>query len=502
MRTALILLFLLALAAMPGALLPQRQLNAPKTREYIEQHGWWGKLLDRLQFFDVYSSVWFSAIYLLLMVSLVGCLLPRSVEYLRSMRAEPVLTPRNLARLPHHRRFESDASAEEVLAAANRRLRGWRRRERTEADGARSISAERGYLRETGNLVFHFGMLGLIVAFALGKMYFYEGQVIVHADGQTFCNAGIYNYDSFNPGLRIDGTELTPFCVKVNDFAARYTAAGQPEHYQAAIEYQSGRDLETGTWRPYQLEVNEPLRTAGDRVYLLGHGYAPRFTVTFPDGSVRSKAIQWRPVDQTTLLSEGATKFEPPGITDPEQRREKQLAVTGLFAPTKVVHGGVLSSAGPELTDPGVVVDVMQGDLGVDSGRGQSIFEIDQSMVDSGRLERVARENLVPGDRITLDDGTVIRFDGVQRWVSLQISHDPTQLWVLGFAIAMFLGLGASLLVKRRRVWVRVTPVTAGDDKRHTVVEVGGLARTDQAGYGEEFTRIAQEIAGTERRNS
>ncbi|WP_142001971.1 cytochrome c biogenesis protein ResB [Amycolatopsis cihanbeyliensis] len=502
MRTALILLFLLALAAMPGALLPQRQLNAPKTREYIAQHGWWGELLDRLQFFDVYSSVWFSAIYLLLMVSLVGCLAPRSVEYLRSMRAEPVLTPRNLARLPHHRQVRLDASVDEVLAAANTRLRGWRSRERAEGEGVRSISAERGYLRETGNLLFHFGMLGLIVAFALGKMYFYEGQVIVHADGQTFCNAGIYNYDSFNPGLRVDGTELTPFCVRVNDFAAEYTSKGQPEQYRAAVEYQSGNDLETGTWRPYQLEVNDPLRTAGDRVYLLGHGYAPIFTVTFPDGSVRSQAIQWRPVDQSTLLSEGATKFEPPGITDPEQRRDRQLAVTGLFAPTKLMHGGVLSSASPELTDPGAAVDVMRGDLGLSSGRGQSIFEIDQSMVDSGRLERVARENLDPGEQIRLDDGTVVRFDGVKRWVSLQVSHDPTQLWVLGFAIAMFLGLGASLLVKRRRVWVRATPVTGEDGQRHTVVEIGGLARTDQAGYGEEFTRIADEIAGTERGNS
>jgi cytochrome c biogenesis protein len=57
MRTALVLLFLLALAAMPGALLPQRSLNAPKVAEYIESHGWWGRLLERLQFYEVYSSV-------------------------------------------------------------------------------------------------------------------------------------------------------------------------------------------------------------------------------------------------------------------------------------------------------------------------------------------------------------------------------------------------------------------------------------------------------------
>ncbi|WP_277681446.1 cytochrome c biogenesis protein ResB [Saccharomonospora azurea] len=496
MRTALVLLFLLALAALPGALLPQWDLNAQKTEEYIVQHGWWGELLDRLQFFDVYSSPWFSAIYLLLMVSLIGCLVPRTGEYFRAMRAGPVLTPRNLARLPHHTEAEVEADPDTVLGEVRRRLRGWRVVERTEADGVRTISAERGYLRETGNLLFHFGMLGLIATFALGAMYSYEGQVIVHADGHEFCNSGVFAYDSFDPGLQVDGTQLSPFCVKVNDFEAEYTDAGQPISYEADVQYQSGEDLTTGTWRDHHLEVNEPLRTAGDRVYLLGHGYAPTFTVTWPDGETRTQTVQWRPTDLTTMLSQGATKFDPPGITDSAERRKNQLAVTGLFAPTAAYHGSILSSSFPELTDPAVAVDIMRGELGTDSGRSQSIFEIDQRMVDAGRLERVARENLRVGESITLDDGTQISFDGVRPWVSLQVSHDPTQGWMLGFAIVMFAGLGASLAVKRRRFWARVSPAgDSGDpDLRRTVVELGGLARTDQAGYGEEFTALSRDI--------
>ncbi|MCP2237866.1 cytochrome c biogenesis protein [Prauserella halophila] len=539
MRTALILLFLLAVAALPGALLPQRSVNEQNVNGYLAEYGWWGRLLDNLQLFDVYSSVWFSAIYLLLMVSIIGCLVPRTSDYVRSMRSKPVLTPRNLRRLPHHERAETSDDVDAVMAAARKRLRGWRLTEREEAGGARSISAERGYLRETGNLLFHFGMLGVIISFAGGALYSYEGQVIVLADGSEFCNAGIYNFDSFHPGLQVDGTGLNPFCVQVNDFHAEFER-GQPVSYEANIDYQSGDDLAEGDWQQYDLAVNEPLRTAGDRLYLLGHGFAPTFTVTYPDGQSRTQTIQWRPVDQTTLLSEGATKFEEPGITDPVERRERQLAVTGLFAPTPAMHGDILSSAGPELTDPTVAVDIMRGDLGVDSGRGQSIFEIDQSMVDEGRLERVARENLEVGESVTLEDGTTVSFDEVERFVSLQVSHDPLQNWVLASAIVMFAGLGASLFIKRRRLWVRATPAgggsragdaagtpadaapvdaaptgaaagdaaagdtaagdtAAGDtetEERRTVVEVGGLARTDQAGYGEEFTRIAAELLG------
>ncbi len=493
MRTALVLLFLLALAAMPGALLPQRSLNAFKVDEYLAAHGGWGRLLDRLQAFDVYSSVWFSAIYLLLFISLVGCLIPRTFDYAKSLRAKPVGTPRNLSRLPHFTESTVDTPAADVLEQARERLRGWRTTEHQDGN-TRSISAERGYLRETGNLVFHFAMLGLVVALAIGKMFNYEGQVIVLADGSEFCNAGTFGYDTFRPGLRVDGTDLNPFCVKVNDFVAEYLNTGQADSFTADVEYQSGADLDSNTWRPYQLQVNSPLRTAGDRVYLTGHGYAPTFTVTFPDGQRRTGTIQWRTVNEQTLLAEGATKFDQPGVTDPAKRRQSQLAITGLFAPSAVFTGTLMDSGFPDLLNPAVAIDVLKGDLGLDAGRGQSIFEVDRSMVDSGRLKRVARANLKQGQEIKLDDGTSIRFDKVEQWVALQVSHDPTQGWVLAFSILLIAGLATSLVVKRRRLWIRVTPAGDGGDQSRTFVEVGGLARTDRAGYGEQFEKLAADL--------
>ncbi|GAA0505180.1 cytochrome c biogenesis protein ResB [Saccharopolyspora thermophila] len=499
MRTALVLLFLLALAALPGALIPQRSLNQSEVDRYFREYPTLAPILDKLGVFEVFSSVWFASIYVLLFISLIGCLLPRCYEYYKQWRAKPVRTPRNLSRMPHHESATLHTSVDEVMAAARKRLRGWRMVEREEADGARSISAERGFLREIGNLVFHFALVGLLVGVAGGKLYGYEGQVIVIADGSEFCNSGTYNYDSFRAGLTVDGTQLSPFCLRVNDFDVQYQPNGQVEAFRVDMQYQAGDDLETGTWRPYLLQVNHPLRIAGDRIYLTGNGYAPRFTVTFPDGQQRTGLIQWQPVSPQTMLSQGATKFDPPGVQDEVQRRQNQIAVTGLFAPTATFDGAVLSSGFPDLLDPAVAVDVLRGDLGLDSGRGQSIFGVDQSMVDQGRLKRVARENLRIGQEIRLDDGTTVRFDGVERWANLQVSHDPFQPWVLGFAIAVIVGIGTSLAIKRRRVWVRAVPhpESDGSGSVRTVVEVGGLARTDQAGYGEEFTRLAADLLGT-----
>jgi cytochrome c biogenesis protein len=519
MRTALALLFLLALAALPGALLPQTSLNPAKVDQYKGQHPALGPILGRLGFFEVFASPWFAAIYLLLFVSLIGCLLPRSLDYARACRAAPVATPRNLSRMPHHAAGTLDDPPDEVLARVRGRLRGWRVAVVSErgpeggpdsgpgsgsdggSDGGsdsteHALSAERGYLREVGNMVFHISLVGLLIAVAAGKLFGYEGQVIVLSGGDQFCNTGILGYDSFRAGARVDGTELTPFCVKVDDFEAQYLPSGAPDSFRADIGYQSGKELAAGPdgpWHPYPLEVNAPLRLDGDRVYLLGHGYAPVFTVTFPGGETRTVTTQWRLADPSTLLSEGASKIDRPGLADEAQRRRSQLAITGLLAPTSS-GGKLITSVFPAPLRPEVAVDVLRGDLGLDDGRGQSIFEVDQRQVASGALTKVARANLALGASLTLDDGTQVRFAALSQWVSLQVSHDPGQEWVLLFAVLMLAGLSTSLTIKRRRFWVRLRPVTGTGGPSRTVVEMGGLARTDQAGYGEEFARLRAEL--------
>ena len=502
MGTALVLLFLLALGAIPGALLPQRSLNAGKVDEYLATHRVIGPWLNRLQAFDVFSSFWFTAIYALLFVSLVGCLTPRMVEHARSLRATPVPAPRNLARLPKHAGARLEAGPEELNALANAitgRLRGWRTAIR-HPDGADAgiveVSAEKGYLREFGNIVFHFSLLGLLVAVAVGKLFGYEGNVIVIADGGPgFCSASPAAFDSFRAGNTVDGTSLHPICLRVNDFQAHYLPSGQATSYAADIDYQAGRDLSANNWRHYLLEVNHPLRVDGDRVYLQGHGYAPTFTVTFPDGQARTSTVQWRPDNPQTLLSSGVARIDPPAgsYPDPAERRKHEIAIQGLLAPTEQLDGTLLSSRFPALNAPAVAIDIYRGDTGLDTGRPQSLFTLDPRLIEQGRLTKEKRVNLRAGQEVRLDQGpaagTVVRFDGAVPFVNLQVSHDPGQTWVLVFAITMMAGLLVSLLVRRRRVWVRLTPAAGTVN-----VELGGLARTDNSGWGDEFERLTDRL--------
>ena len=505
MGTALVLLFLLALGAIPGALLPQRSLNAGKVNDYLAAHPVIGPWLDALQAFDVFSSFWFTAIYVLLFVSLVGCLTPRMIEHARSLRATPVAAPRNLARLPKHATSRAVGDCETLATTIAGRLRGWRSTIRHQEGGTGSetsvvVSAEKGYLREFGNLVFHFSLLGLLVAVAVGKLFGYEGNVIVIADGGPgFCSASPAAFDSFRAGNTVDGTSLHPICIRVNDFQAHYLPSGQATSFAADIDYQSGNDLTVNSWRPYRLEVNHPLRVGGDRVYLQGHGYAPTFTVTFPDGQTRTSTVQWRPDNPQTLLSSGVARIDPPAgsYPNPDERRKHEIAIQGLLAPTEQLDGTLLSSRFPALDAPAVAIDIYRGDTGLDSGRPQSLFSLDPRLIDQGRLTKEKRVNLRAGEEVRLDQGpaagTVIRFDGAVPFVNLQVSHDPGQTWVLVFAVTMMAGLLVSLLVRRRRVWVRLTPVA--EETAGTVnVELGGLARTDNSGWGDEFERLTERL--------
>ena len=179
------------------------------------------------------------------------------------------------------------------------------------------------------------------------------------------------------------------------------------------------------------------------------------------------------------------------------ERRQNQISIQGLFAPTAEFtgeKGALLSSSFPAMNDPAVAIDVYRGDTGLDGGRSQNIFSLDSEQLHSGAMQKLDRVNLRAGESVDLEDGTKITFDGAQEFVNLQVSRDPTVLWVLGFAILMLVSLVGSLLIKRRRFWVRLSPGANGG----THVEIAGLSRTDTAGWGKEFNRRSEKILGLE----
>lgn len=471
MRTAIVLLFLLALAAVPGSLLPQRALSQNKVNAYFTDHPTLARVLDRLYLFDVFRSPWFAAVYLLLFISLIGCVLPRALEHVRALRAAPPPAPRHLLRLPDSGQLETTLPAIDALDVVEEELRVRRFRVvRREGE----LSAEKGYLKETGNLLFHLSLIALLLGLAGGKLWGYEGSILV-TEGQGFCNS-FQQYDTYSAGPLVKSSDLTPLCVDLDQFTAKYEQNLTAASFTADIRY--GAPGQPG--RPTTIGVNEPLRIDGDRVYVTGHGYSPTFTVTRPGGeTIKDVSVPFLPTDQSTMASEGALKLPDIGGKD-----DDQLALEGFFAPTGLVQNKILTSVDPRLLAPQVAIVIYRGYLGLDSGIPQSVYSLDADQIHRGQLKRVAAANLQVGQSTTLPDGTTVAFTGYREFASLQLSHDPGQVWVLAAAIALLTGLLGMLLLRRERVFARVAARPGGGG---TVLTLASLTR----GSGESGPRFA-----------
>ncbi|GGZ15405.1 cytochrome c biogenesis protein ResB [Streptomyces poonensis] len=487
MRVALLLLFLLSLGAIPGSLIPQSGTDATKVADFMDRHETLGPIYEKLGLFHVYSSVWFSAIYILLFVSLIGCIVPRTWQFVGQLRGRPPGAPKRLTRLPAYTTWRTGAEPEQVREVALRVLKQHRFRAHVAGD---AVAAEKGYLREAGNLLFHIALIVMLVAFAWGQLYKSEGNKLV-VEGDGFANT-ITQYDDFKSGslFSIDH-DLEPFSFDLKEFKGTYEVSGPnkgtPRTYEADVTYSVGAD---GEEKRTTIKVNEPLKIGDSKVYLVSHGYAPVVTVRDGKGKVVYKgAVPLLPQD-SNVTSSGAIKVLD-GYRNADGERE-QLGFNAFFVPSFAGEGqGTMLSQFPALLNPRLALSAYHGDVGVDSGIAQNVYQLDTRKLEKFEDSdgELLTERLAPGETMQLPDGAgSITFEKeIKEWAGFQVTEQPGSGWALLGAIAAIGGLAGSLFIQRRRVWVRAVRGADGV----TVVEMAGLGRSESAKVPEELGRLA-----------
>jgi cytochrome c biogenesis protein len=459
MRTALILLLLLAVAAIPGSLFPQRSQNPIQVKQFFAENPETAIWLDRLSLFNVFSSPWFSAIYLLLFISLIGCVLPRSIEHLKAIGAKPPLTPKYLDRMEFYteiKKIDLD-KVEKFLRKKHFRIR------RDE----NSISAEKGYARETGNLLFHLSLVLILLAVGIGSLLGSRGDAIVNV-GDRFINTPT-SYDILSFGKYQAEDSLPPFSLTVTDFKAEYDPVTN-----AAIDY----ELTVLTANPAGskeikkiIKVNQPLAYGSTKIYLQANGYSPIVIVRDKSGKIIFDG-------PTPFLPQDANLSSIGAIKIPDM--DPQIGFVGSFLPTAdrdPIRGGF--SSYPEVLDPRLLVSIWKGDLGLNTGIPQSVYRIDTS-----KMERIGLKALVLNESYDFGEGS-ITFTGWKSWVNLQIVNDPGKGFALVGAILAILGLLISLFTRQRRIWVKQSGKT----------QVAGLAKNGIPGLEQEIDELVKEMS-------
>jgi cytochrome c biogenesis protein len=434
--------------------------------------------LDRLGLFEVFAAPWFAAIYILLLVSMTGCVLPRCARLWRSARAAPPAAPRPLSSLVDHQRWappDADDSARGLTAAASELRRRGFRVETTPTE----VRAERGYARELGNLLFHLSLLVLLLGVAMGRLFGFEGRVVV-AEGAGFSNI-VSQYDEFNARPFTDVLGLEPVTFILEDLEVAYEPsgekAGEPREFGADLTYQAGPEQGPSSVR---VEPNHPLDVNETKIFLTGHGYAPVVTVRDGKGDV----VFTGPV----VFLPNDTSYASDGVVKVPDARPTQLAFEGFFLPTAAIGEAGPYSAFPDALNPQLFLTAYTGDLGMSDGPPQSVYDLDKTDLEQvtvkgqpfTRALAVGETMRLPGSRGSLT------FDRVARFANFQIARDPGKEVALVAAVMLLVGLTASLMIRRRRIWVRVVPGSAGRE-----LEAATLPLTRRGALAGEVAAVA-----------
>ena len=469
MKVALFLLLLLAAASVPGSIYPQRSADPNGVALYFKNNPETAKWLDRFQLFDVYSSNWFSSIYILLFISLIGCVLPRVAVHYKALRSDPPAAPTNLSRLPEYKKLEI---AKADLSSA---VDYFKENKYRVIVTKNEIRTEKGYLRETGNLFFHLSLLGVLISVGLGGALNYSGQRVL-VEGETFVNneAG---FDTLSKGFWFDTKNLTPFSLKLDSFMTTYDYKN-PANYAKPLDFRATVTSTLDGKRTKSLiRVNEPLQLPNAKVYLTGNGYAPDVVIRDKDKNiVFSGPVVFLPQD-ANLTSLGVIK-----VPDAPE----QFGMMAFFYPTVgKLSTGAFTSTHPYPWDPMLSMNVFVGKLGLEDGMNTNVYELNTHAMKqvAGGKSGTKAVKLTYGETKELPGGLgSVEFRGLKRFASLDITYNPMEMYVLLFALLTLFSLVFMLIIPRRRLWVKKTA---------TGIEVGALAKSRDESLG----KIVKEVS-------
>ena len=477
MRTALVLLLLLALASVAGSLVPQVGVADARIAQTFRDHPLRAELYARFGLFDVYGSTWFTLIYVLLLVSLVTCLVPRTRATFRAIRTRPQPSG-DLDAMRHYAEVAVAAEPAAAIAGVRRLLRRRRWLRMNPADGAPAIAADKGVLREAGSLVFHWAFLVLLLGVVWGRGTGFTGKAVI-VEGQTWTEA----HANFDGSLRegsFFGEDHAGATVTVESFVASYRVTGQPKDFvtTAVVARADGSDR-----RRVDIRVNHPARVGHVKFLQFGYGWAPVLRVE-QDG----RAI----FDGPVVCRQDA----PPAGVSPLQlpwdcvlkltSLRPQVGVAFRLWPDSRALYAILGSGQPMpmlmVFDPVLTWTAFEGDLRAD--RVQAITSLD-----TAAMRPIGDGALGAGRTVTIRPGLTVSFPDLRRYTVLQVTRDRGTGVVLAAAILILGGLLLSLYGSRRRVFVTAEPAGAG-----SVLRVGGFAVQRPDEFEREFAALVADL--------
>jgi len=423
-KLAIITLIVLAVTSIFGTIIEQ---NQPPEKYHQIYEDWAFALMDRLNLFDMYHSMWFLFILVLFTVNLSCCTIDRFPKMLKIVRNPRTKLDENLEKtLSLSDRWKRKGAlsewAEKYAGALSSSIA---KPKVTEEEGAVHLYAEAGVASRFGVYVTHLSIVIIFIGAIVGNVLGFKGYVNI-PEGEAVSQVPVRG------GSR---TQDLGFTLRCNSFRLETYPSGQPKSYMSDLSVIDG-GLQT---LRKTIVVNDPLQYKGIWFYQSSYGQA--------GGATAQVAVSRK--DGTSMGALALAVNEP-------------ARIDGYGTIRGVNYDQNFQGNGPALQ---VAVEK--------PGQPAASFWLFQGRPDLDRQRA---------------DSLVFSFGGLnsKMYTGLQVAKDPgvNIVW-LGCAL-MVIGLIMAFFLSHQRVWVRLSP---GADGRVEVVLAASASRNRLA-FEKKFERI------------
>jgi cytochrome c biogenesis protein len=439
-KLAITLLIIIAIASILGTIIPQQDAAGEFAGKLSPGMA---SVLDKLQVFDIFHSIWFLGLLLLLSVNLIVCSLNRFPSSWKRFRAiSPPDEPALFKDLESNRVIlterKLEGEAERIEGLLKKRFKIVERKDK----GVTSfVTAEKGRFSYFGVYLIHVSVLIIIAGMIIGFLLGFEAYVEV-PEGESFDTVQLKGGK---------GIKKLDFTVRCDRFTIDYYKDGTPKLYQSDIAFIKNDN----TLHQTPVIVNHPATFEGIRFYQAHYGKVPSGEAVIMLQKGREKA-------QPIKVSVGKA-FDLPG-------NEGKATVVRME---------------PNLMQMGPAVKI---NIAADTGNVQ--FWVFQN------IEQIEEENPGLTDHVPLfNPGVfapyVFSLDMIQTkyFTGLQVARDPGVPVVVAGSLLLVFGFMAVFFYAHRQVMVRI-------DRQgtHTRISVTGKTNKDPVGLSREIQRLIGDI--------
>lgn len=259
MKFGIILLLIIGVFSIIGTLIPQNQTEAYYIANY---KGIIAELIISFDLNKLYSSFWYVALMVLLIINLFLCSVKRFVPIFKRVTEKP-----NFGRIIEDYENWELLNIEEGKLESFAEDLGFKKLETKVIDGRRISYQYKNSIGHLGSWLTHISLIIIILAFAFGRTSGYE----------------VYIYGV--PGT-VRTVENTDYEVRIDDFEMRLDENMAVSQYVTSLTLiKDGQILDSG-----QTMVNYPYRAKGINIYQNSTGWALNVSL-LKDGEAYKKRI-------------------------------------------------------------------------------------------------------------------------------------------------------------------------------------------------------------------